>query len=194
MTGSRTIRVIFILILAMTAGALALRAMETKPPPLYRTDLIAETPGFGPVYETDVPLKAGLWRNIVLHDTGKGEKADIEERAHFVVGAHGAQLVRATDLWKEQRTANHVHSAAHNYNADSIAIVVRGDFSRQAPSERQVHELVKLVRSLQQTCNIDRGNIYSYCPDLNSGQRSPGKCFPTGQFTRMLEKRPPAEE
>ena len=187
MTGSRTIRVIFILILAMTVGAIALRAMETKPPPLSMTDLMAEAPPFGAEFETDVPLKASTWRHIVIHSTG-GEGAGIVKRAHFVVDADGTQLVRATDLWKAQRPANHVNSAAHNYNADSIAIALQGDFSRQPPSRRQLHELARLVRSLQQACNIDTSKVYLYRPDLSSGQRSPGKAFPTRQFTNMLKR------
>jgi hypothetical protein len=198
MTGSRTIRVIFILILAMTAGAIALRAMETKPSaPPYRTDLIAATPGFGPVFDTDVPLKAGSWRHIVLHDTGKGEAADIVKRAHFVVDADGTQLVRATDLWKAQRGANHVNSAAHNYNADSISIVVQGDFSRRSlsASSRQFQELVSLVRSLKhkQACNIDTSRVYRNRPDLSGGSPSLGKSFPIREFTRQLNE-PQADE
>ena len=187
MTGSRTIRVIFILILAMTAGAIALRAMETNPPPTYMTDLMAETAGFGAEFETDVPLNTTMWRHVVIHSTG-GEGADIVKRAHFVVDTDGTQLVRATDLWKAQRPANHVSSAAHNYNADSIAIALQGDFSRQPPSKRQLRELARLVKSLQHTCNIDTSKVYLYRPDLSTGQRSPGKAFPTRQFTSMLNK------
>jgi hypothetical protein len=187
MTGSRTIRVIFILILAMTVGAIALRAMETNPQPPYMTDLMAETAGFGAEFETDVPLNTGVWRHVVIHSTG-GEGADILKQAHFVVDADGTQLVRATDLWKTQRPANHVNSAAHNYNADSIAIAMQGDFSRQPPSKRQLRELARLVKSLQHTCNIDTSKVYLYRPDLSTGQRSPGKAFPTRLFTSMLNK------
>src|ERR1035437_9531934 len=165
MTVSRTIRVIFILILAMTFGAIALRAMETKPAPLYVTDLMAETAPLGAEFETDVPMNARMWRHVVIHSTG-AEGADIVKRSHFVVDADGSQLVRATDLWKAQRPANHVNSAAHNYNADSIAIALQGDVSRQPPSKRQLRELARLVKSLQHTCNIDTSKVYLYRPDL----------------------------
>jgi hypothetical protein len=171
----------------MTVGAIALRAMETKPAPLYVTDLMAETVPLGAEFETDVPLNTSMWRHIVLHSTG-GEGADILKRVHFVVDSSGTQLIRATDLWKAQRPANHVNSTAHNYNADSIAIALQGDFSRQGPSKRQLNELARLVRSLQQACNIDTSKVYLYRPDLSSGRWSPGKAFPARQFTSMLKR------
>jgi hypothetical protein len=148
---------------------------------------MAETAPLGVEFETDVPLNARMWRHVVIHSTG-AEGADIARRAHFVVDADGTQPVRATDLWKAQRPANHVSSAAHNYNADSISIALQGDFSRQGPSKRQLRELARLVRSLQRTCNIDTSKVYLYRPDLSSGPRSPGKAFPARQFTSMLNK------
>ncbi len=187
MVGPRTVRVLFVLILAMTFGAITLKLMETRPTPIPVMDLSAETPPFVAEFDTDVPLNAGMWRHIVIHSTG-GEGADIVRRSHFVVEASGAQLIHPTDLWKSQRTANHVNSPAHNYNADSIAVALVGDFSRQPPSPRQLDELARLVRSLQHTCSISADKVYLYRPDLSGGQRSPGQAFPARKFSDMLAR------
>ena len=122
---------------------------------------------------------------------------NILKRAHFVVDARGEQLVHATDLWKAQRTTNHVISAAHDYDADSISIVVQGDFSQKSlsSSSRQFQELVQLVRSLKhkQACNIHTSRVYRNHTDLSGGPPTLGKSFSVREFTRRLNE-PQADE
>jgi len=185
MTGSRTIKVLVCLVIAMTAGAFTLRMLETRPSPISITDLIALDRTTD--YQTDVPLAARIWKNIVVHSTPP-ERADLAKRSHFVIDEDGATLVHATDLWKKQVAGNHVTSSSRgkNYNETSIGICLKGDFSKQPPNEKQFHALINLVRNLQQLCDIQAQNVYLYGPDLNNSQYSPGKAFPTKNFWSQL--------
>ena len=169
----------------MTAGAFTLRLLETKPSPISITDLIALDRGTD--YHTDVPLAAKMWKNIVVHSTPP-ENADLARRVHFVIEQDGTTLVHSTDLWKKQIAGKHVTSPikGRNYNDTSIGICLKGDFSKNPPSEQQFNALVHLVRNLQQLCDINAQNVFLYGPDLNNSQYSPGKAFPVKTFWGQL--------
>lgn len=159
--------------------------METRPSPLSLTDLMATAP-FSADTQLDVPLKVSMWRNIVIHSTG-AEPADILDRVHFVIEADGVTpLAKSTPLWRSQVQARHVESAVRNYNTDSIAICLKGDFSKNPPTKQQMNELVKLVQSLQTSCRIGADHVFMYRPDLAAGDYSPGKAFPSRAFAAML--------
>lgn len=170
----------------MTAGAIALNVMRTGPAPL--SPSLAMAAGTADIYaemQTDIPLDE-RWRHIVLHATG-AEGSDLLKRVHFVVEADGT--VKATALWKAQQPAQHVRSLAHNYNADSIGIALRGEFSQKPPTKAQLLALVRVVADLKELCNISTSRVYSYRPDLNtSGPGSPGREFPMREFTRLLDE------
>jgi len=183
MAGSRTIRILVALVIAMTIGALALKLLETSPAPLTASDLMALNPQTD--YKTYVPVKLDQWRNIVIHSTG-AEGADIVDRVHFVVDADGEGLiVHPTELWRQQVPGQHVAAPGRGYNATSIGICLRGNFSHQPPSRAQMDALVNLVCTLQQMCRISVQNVYMYS-DLSTGPTSPGKEFPRRQFDELL--------
>lgn len=170
------------LIVAMTIGAFTLHFLETTPSPLSATDLMALDQRAD--YLTDVPFKNKTWHNIVVHSSA-AERPDITSRVHFIVDTDGAQLIRPTELWKKQAAANHVASPIRNYNADSIGICIKGDFSRNPPTAQQFAALVELTTTLQQMCNISVQNVYLNS-DINNTLQSPGRAFPARNFSNSL--------
>ena len=126
MVRSRTIRVLFALLIAMTVGALALMVLQTNPirPPA-QFAAIADGNQPGPVeavFDTAIPLQPTKWRNIVLHGS-QAEHRNVADQCHFVIGESGAVVVTA--LWKQQISGQHVSAAGRDWNIDSIEEAVR---------------------------------------------------------------------
>jgi hypothetical protein len=190
MAGSRTMKTLGALVVAMTVGSIALILMETAPirPPVTdlsavarATDELAQA-----VWRTDEPIKVAKWRHLVVHTSAEPLDADFD--CHFVVdpsprpdGGH----VRATTLWNRQLPGNHIFATGYNWNADSIAVLLVGDFSKASPSAQQLQALVDLVRSLQQTCAIPADRVY-LARDIDPRCSSPGAAFPAQQFNDSL--------
>jgi len=189
MPGSRTIRVLVILLLAMTVGAWALMVMQVTPDIATRKLAVvneADDQTGKVVQQTDVPIQAIKWRNIIIHSSAEGR--DVARRCHFQVlpDTSTGSGIAGTELWKAQADGQHAFVAGYDYNADSIGICLMGDFSRNAPSREQYMALVGLVQYLQETCNIKPANVYLYSQLVRVD--SPGRSFPAGDFaTRLWE-------
>jgi len=176
------------LVVAMTIGAAALLVLDTDPirPAAAHLAALADRGGGAAaiVNQTDVPIQPLKWRNIIIHSSASG--VAIAQRCHFVIEADGQQLIRATDLWKQQ--ADGKHTFVREYNADSIGICVRGDFSRTAPTREQFEALVSLTRSLQQRLDIYPNQVYLHS-ELDSRSHSPGAAFPIQALNARLLNR-----
>lgn len=190
MATSRTIKTLGALVVAMTVGSIALILMETAPihPPV--TDLSAVAKATDElaqaVWRTDEPIKVAKWRHIVVHTSV--EPLDADFGCHFVIDQTprpDGGLLRATTLWNRQVSGNHVFATGYNWNADSIAVLVVGDFSKTSPGAEQVQALVSLVRSLQQSCGITAERVY-LARDIDPRCGSPGAAFPAQQFNDSL--------
>jgi N-acetylmuramoyl-L-alanine amidase len=186
MPGSRTIKTLAILLIAMTVGAVALMVMEVSPSlPTRNLAAMAEGSAAGKVVQqTDVPIQASKWRHVVVHSSAEGR--DIARKCHFLVlpepGGDGVVFV-ATELWKGQLAGEHAYGR-YDYNRDSIGVCLMGDFSRKAPSNEQYTALVALVQYLQAFFEIEPARVYLY-RDLVGGDW-PGKAFPTSDFSSRL--------
>ncbi len=171
---------------AMTVGAIALMVLETAPIRPEIHDLAAvtspQTVQASAVTNADVPIQPIKWRNIIVHSSA--QQREIARSCHFIVNPNGQELVQATALWKRQLTGKHIFVPG-NFNANSIAICVIGDFSQQAPSSRQFNSLVRLVQQLQRKCNISADHVYLR-RDLDSLSDAPGAAFPGNIFTAHL--------
>jgi len=193
MHGSRTVKTLMTLFVAMTLGAAILMMLETAPilPPAQNPELAA-APGVAAgagkvIYESEVPIQPLKWRNIIIHSTA-GERPGIENQCHFIIEplARG-QNVRATALWKRQMSGHQIYVPWRDFNADSIGICLVGDFSRRPPAVRQFKTLVELVRALQRKIqHIPPDHVYLY-RDLAGGS-SPGEAFAAGRFNSRLLK------
>ncbi len=173
MTGSRTIKTLTALVIAMTVGAFVLILMETAPivpnvPPLAAQwssdaeELIAST---------SVPLNED-WQKIVIHTAAEG--GDIEANCHFIVD--GGQCI-ATSNWKHQRATRHVrpYARAHDWRTD-VGICVRGDYSRGPLPAEERESLARLIRALQAKLNIDASRVLFHS-DLNDRILAPSAAF-----------------
>jgi hypothetical protein len=178
------------LVAAMTVGSIALILMETAPirPPVADLSAVARpSDDFAQtVWRTAETVKVAKWRHLIVHTSA--EPLDAEFNCHFVVertARPDGGLLRATTLWNRQVNGNHVFTGGYNWNTDSIAILLVGDFSRTAPSAEQMAALLKLVQSLQQTCGITADRVY-LARDIDPRSNSPGAAFPAQEFNDSL--------
>jgi len=177
------------LLAAMTAGSLALVLMETAPVRPNITHLAAVA---GPIdtfasaiSQTDYPIQAGQWRNIIIYGEPAIRHAD---QCHFVLAENAdpsGSGLRITRLWREQSAGVHAFVGGHDYNARSVAIYLTGDMTRRGPSGQQVQAVIRLVRALQQACEIPAARVYLY-RDLDPQSGSPGPQFPVGSLAAGL--------
>ncbi len=134
------------------------------------------------------------WSAIVIHHSGTpgGDSASIERRHlqdgltglgyHFIIG-NGQGLddgqVAVGYRWDRQLAGAHVaRSASKNagfYNEHAVAICLIGNGERRAFTERQIHELVVLVRQLQASLGIPASEVHLH--SSLSGVTSPGQFF-----------------
>ena len=126
---------------------------------------------------------------------------------HFVIGngqGLGDGVVEVGYRWNRQLPGAHVASAspaemragiskaslsaadADQYNRHSIGICLIGNGNRREFTDRQVRELVTLVRALQDQLGIPATAVHLHS-DL-SELESPGKFFPTAEFETQIRR------
>ena len=126
---------------------------------------------------------------------------------HFVIGngqGLGDGLVDVGYRWNRQLAGAHVASAsatesrngldrsslstsdADQYNRHSIGICMIGNGNRREFTDRQIHELITIVRALQAQFGIPGAAVYLHS-DL-SKVSSPGKFFPTAEFEAQIRR------
>lgn len=184
MISARTAKVLISLLVAMTLGAGLLMLMETDPILPGPADLATIR---GQVQDRTWDIRHP-WRRIIVHSSN-GAPDVLPRRCHFLIEANpgpgGRQWVSATKHWKDQTPGCHTFVAGHDFNADSIAICVMGDFSSVAPSQGQFDALMVLVRELQKQCNIPADSVYLQS-EINPARKIPGEAFPAVEFNRRL--------
>lgn len=99
-------------------------------------------------------------------------------------GAHVA--ARATDSAPGVTRASFGAADADLFNRHSIGICLVGNGNRRSFTDRQMRELVSLVRSLQEEFGIPASAVRLHS-DL-SGVESPGKHFPVADFESQLRR------
>jgi hypothetical protein len=144
------------------------------------------------------------WSAIVIHHsaTDKGDAAVIDnwhrENNHwdgigydFVIGNgtySGDGEVEPTYRWRGQLTGAHAGGTPGNWaNEEAIGICLIGDFSRTAPTAKQMNSLIKLVRFLRERYHIPKSRIYGH-KDVPGGHETecPGRYFPMSRFKAAL--------
>jgi N-acetyl-anhydromuramyl-L-alanine amidase AmpD len=154
------------------------------------------------VFKTRAPIREQRWLSIVVHHSGSsyGTLASIEaqHRAmnldglgyHFLIG-NGSGLddgeVHVGYRWLDQLAGAHVAGKKGDfYNRNSIGICLIGDFSRQAPTDRQMWRLTQLVSALSEQLHIPADHIYLHS-DI-AGVSDPGPFFPEATFRAQLAR------
>lgn len=206
--GARTKVVWASLMASMTAVGGLLWVLQGGPAPrLDGLALPAMVAAAGPtsieaVFKTRQPIIQQRWQAIVIHHSGAsyGTPASIESQHramnldgmgyHFLIG-NGSGLedgeVHVGYRWLEQRSGAHVAGKQGDwYNRNSIGICLVGDFSRQAPSDRQMWRVSQLVSALAEQLQIPSDHIYLHS-DV-AGVSDPGPFFPEAAFRAQLAR------
>lgn len=188
------INTLVLLLAALTVGTITLMLMETAPIRPEVASLIAiRTGDHDPteiIRQTDLPLQLLKWRNIVI--LTDSSSAEVDRYCHFVIkNASGSRqpTIRSTNLWKQQNHGRVITGPNAMFNASTIAVVLRSDYSGrgQTSPSGQLRKLTSLVRSLQLTFQISRSHVYLH-RDLDIQSRSPGDAFPAEEFHSGLLK------
>lgn len=150
----------------------------------------------------EVPLDSSRWKAIVVHHSGSpaGDVESIERQHlsfgyaslgyHFVIGnGHGLGdgAVFVGPRWNRQQAGAHVAGRRSEWmNQHAIAICLVGNGDRRPFTERQLRELVGLVRRLQETLEIPGSAVHLHS-DL-AQVTSPGRLFPAAAFESQLRR------
>lgn len=187
MAGSRTVKTLTALLVAMTLGSLALMILETEPlRPTAQPLAVLSPPPAGAaevIYETQVPFQAVQWRYVVIH-ASLDPAGEVARGCHFVIAAEqdGKWKVSAGPHWLHQREGRHIGGY---WRDSSIGVCLIGEFSRRPPAAGQLDCLVDLVNTLQEVCGIAADRVYLH-RDLDARSVSPGRAFPAAELSARL--------
>jgi N-acetylmuramoyl-L-alanine amidase len=145
------------------------------------------------------------WKGIIIHHslTKQGNAAvfdNYHKNGHkwkgigydFVIGngnGSGDGQVEVTFRWREQIAGAHCGGTPDNWaNKDGVGICLVGDFSKTAPTNRQMQSLVKLIRFLQRRYSIPTNRIYGHkdTPGFKKGGTGCPGNFPMARLKKML--------
>lgn len=193
MAGSRTIKSLTALVMAMTVGTFVLMFLELEADPLKAPpDHLAAASASRDdtrevVLRTQIPLQPMKWSNVIVHASPHADGL-LARGCHFVVrprpDATGRYVI-ATDRWDRQADGRHAFVAGYDYNRNSVGICLIGDFSSQPPGRDQFDAAVALVRQLRRQCGMSADHVY-LARQLPLGEESSGKAFPVGLFEYLV--------
>ena len=197
----RMTKVLGILVLSVTAGAILLRLLQ--PAPLMNVTAFSLAVAFNPIqqiFETRVPVDSSAWQRIEIHQSGraKGNARSLAESCrredfgglayHFVItnGRGGPDgRIQVSPKWTQQKDARgRAVNRAAIAGGSTIKICLIGDFGQGKPGRVQLSQLEALVRSLQQRCGISARNISL----ASRGSAGPGqwRLFPVDKLRQAL--------
>jgi hypothetical protein len=188
---------------ASVTGLLALGDLTAQPGfPATRASRIDPSPGSDPILRVEQPLARDLWTSIVIHDSGEpaGDAESIRRRHesygyrmmgyHFLVGngnGMGDGVIHVGERWIRQVPGWHaVGPRADHYNQHAIAICLIGNGERRPATERQMTQLVALVRRLQREFSIPTSEVRLHRDVAPGVTTSPGRYFPAAELERRL--------
>lgn len=153
-----------------------------------------------PIAPREAALDRGRWTSIVIHHSGSpaGDAESIEREHlsygfaglgyHFIIGnGHGLGdgTIFVGPRWNRQQPGAHASGPQGAWlNEHSIGICLVGNGDRRSFSDRQIRELVALVRRLQQTLGIPATEVHLHSDVAST--TSPGRFFPVAEFESQL--------
>lgn len=157
--------------------------------------------GLNPIFITDAPLGHRRWTGIVIHHLGEpaGDAESVHRLHqsygfqglgyHFLIGngnGLGDGVIHVGYRWNDQLPGAHtMGDAGTHHNQRSIGICLIGNGDRRSFSDRQIRQLVMLVRALQREFDIPAGHVHLH-RELAGQTSSPGRRFPAAQFREQL--------
>ena len=206
----RTVRVLFALVVGMTAFSSILMLLDPGPvhrgPSLALSAMEQNDPQSieAALFNTNKPLRVDDWQYIIIHDS-RGQTGSLEnlEQAwnryyadrglaqrgagyHFVIddAASGADgRVEVCQRWQEQYPGGYIDTEGDDHwNRIAIGVCLMGDADSRPFSHDQIESLARLTRELQQKFGIPRENVI-----VQVGQtEAPALFFPEAEFRRRL--------
>ncbi|HUT29461.1 MAG TPA: peptidoglycan recognition family protein [Sedimentisphaerales bacterium] len=147
-----------------------------------------------------VPERRWAW--IVVHhsatDRGDAAAFDREHKERgwegvgydFVIGngtGSGDGEVEVTYRWHQQKTGAHCKTPNNWANEEAVGICLVGDFTRRAPTARQMRSLEELVEFLQKRYRIPKSRIYGHRNTPGAHETEcPGRYFPMARLKSAL--------
>ena len=166
------------------------------------TSVVANTLAPNPIFRTDSPLDRHRWQSVIIHHSGElaGNpetigRLHLEHGArmlgyHFVIGngnQMGNGVIHVGERWIRQMAGWHaVGPDADFYNEHAIAICLVGNGDRREFTDRQIEQLIGLVRRLQRDLDIPASAIRLHRDVAGALTSSPGRHFPTGVLDQQL--------
>jgi hypothetical protein len=170
--------------------------------PAAHTSILVDSPARDPIFQTEVPLDRTRWQGIVIHHSGEpgGDPESIRRLHmgygakamgyHFLVGngnGMGDGVVHVGERWITQEPGWHtVGPYTDYYNQRTIGICLVGNGDRRRFTDRQITQLISLVRRLQRQLNIPPSAVRLHrdvAPDLTG---SPGTHFPAAVLDQQV--------
>ena len=162
----RLTKVMLLLILAMTAGALVLLGLEGKPikPMPFSLATQRQLTSVNTAMGTDVGIEPGRWQRVevsyrtppVQMKLEEGLTGEFAAAYHFIIsdkntGTDGQ--IYASDRWTKQLSCLHPTQGAYDNQTIRICLICR-DSGRRSSSDLQAQQLQKLVSKLVKSCQI----------------------------------------
>jgi len=164
------------------------------------TPTVVGRPPANPIMPREASLDQTRWRGILIHHSGApaGSAETIERQHlgfgyaslgyHFVIGnGHGMNdgVVHVGPRWNRQEPGAHAAGAEGAWlNEHAIGICLVGNGDRRRFTDRQIRELVSLVRRLQDELDIPASAVRLHA-DV-AAVTSPGRHFPVAEFEAQL--------
>lgn len=159
----RLAKVIILLMLSMTGGALLLLTLEGKPikPMPFSLSSQVRLPSVELTLGTENGIDRDRWRDIeISYHSNNGYLSDefglsgpLAREYHFVIsdgsGGHDGEIY-ASHRWTKQLTCE--QSPGAFANPDTIRICLLGDAKTRQSTPRQIRQLEILVKSLDRNC------------------------------------------
>ncbi|MCH8165726.1 MAG: N-acetylmuramoyl-L-alanine amidase [Planctomycetes bacterium] len=193
----------FLASMTLMAGLLALGDHRARPGfPATHTGLIGDSPALDPIFRIDAPLDRSRWKGIIIHHSGE-PAGDAESMRrlylaygfegmgyHFLIGngnGMGDGVIHVGERWVKQLPGAHARGAQAQYhNQHSIGLCLIGNGNRRPLTDRQMTQLISLVRRLQRELNIPASAVRLHRDVAPGSTDSPGEYFPAAQLEQQL--------
>ncbi len=170
--------------------------------PMTNTSRISDAVAPNPIFRTDAALDRNRWKSVIIHHSGElaGNPETIGRLHmdngarmlgyHFVIGngnQMGNGVIHVGERWIRQMAGWHaVGPNAEFYNEHAIAICLVGNGDRREFTDRQIEQLIGLVRRLQRELDIPASAIRLHRDVAGALTSSPGRHFPTAVLDQQL--------
>ncbi|MDD5115956.1 MAG: N-acetylmuramoyl-L-alanine amidase [Candidatus Omnitrophica bacterium] len=157
-------------------------------------------PNAAPVMPVISLYPSKKWKYIIIHHSATDEGSSLSfDKAHIFKGWNGIGYhfvvdngskgkndgqIEVSPRWLKQE--NGAHCKAGGMNTRAIGICLVGDFSRDAPTSRQMDALVYLINRLRKYYRIPVSRIMGHGQVPGASTECPGKNFPWQELKRRL--------